>query len=176
MCGGDFHLQSLTSRAYGEFEILDIYKKNDGKRNRTMCRIRFVETQYEKEVRYDNALAGQVKDDSQSDLFGCRGYSGSREYGVWRMMMRRCYDPKHHAYCNYGAKGVFVCDRWHVFKNFLEEIKKVEGYNEDLFKKGKLDLDKDKKSIGVKLYSLETCTFLNRSENLKGRRWAKNTA
>lgn len=171
--GGVYNVNILSSRTYGDFQILNIFRKSDGKRNRKMCRIRFVDTQYEKEVRYDNALSGQVKDDSLSDLFGCEGYSTSREYAVWRMMMQRCYDPSHKGYRNYGAKGVFVCDRWHIFRNFLEDIKKIEGYNEELFRKGKLDLDKDRKSKELKMYSLETCKFLSRSENLKGRRWAK---
>jgi hypothetical protein len=27
-------------------------------------------------------------------------------------MMRRCFDPKNHAYENYGGRGITVCERW----------------------------------------------------------------
>lgn len=166
----------FVNRDYGKFVILNTYKKHDGKRNRVYCRIKFLETGFEKEVRYDNAKKGQVKDDSRSDLFECTGYSSSREFGVWRMMMRRCYDPRHKGYKHYGGKGVTVCERWHRFKNFLEDLPEIEGFDNALFKSGKIDLDKDRKSKGKKIYSLETCMFISRSENLKGRRWAKKAS
>lgn len=166
----------MDSRSYGKFEIINTFKEYDGRRTRMMCLIRFVDTGYEKKVRYDNALVGQVKDDSLSELHDCEGYSTSREFSVWRMMMRRCYDPMHNGYKNYGEKGVTVCKRWHKFKNFLEDLPKIEGYEEVLFRLGKMDLDKDRKSKITKKYSIDTCMFLSRSENLKGRRWAKKAS
>ena len=35
-----------------------------------------------------------------------------RLYDLWRGMIRRCHDPKHHNYQNYGARGIVVCDAW----------------------------------------------------------------
>lgn len=31
---------------------------------------------------------------------------------TWRSMIARCYRPTHHAFTNYGGRGIFVCDRW----------------------------------------------------------------
>lgn len=40
------------------------------------------------------------------------GSSHTREYYVWREMMSRCHQPKNKDFKNYGARGIFVCDRW----------------------------------------------------------------
>lgn len=40
-------------------------------------------------------------------------------------MMKRCEDPQHKAYKNYGGRGVTVCPAWHdpaVFVAYLEEV------------------------------------------------------
>ena len=39
-----------------------------------------------------------------------------------RAMLARCYNPKHPSYVYYGAVGVVVCARWHVFENFLADM------------------------------------------------------
>lgn len=36
--------------------------------------------------------------------------------------MGRCYDPEHQSYRNYGARGIAVCDRWHKFRNFVNDV------------------------------------------------------
>lgn len=43
-------------------------------------------------------------------------------YGVWAGMMARCYDPEHQANKYYRSKGVVVCDRWHDYHNFYEDM------------------------------------------------------
>jgi hypothetical protein len=43
-------------------------------------------------------------------------------YITWRNMRRRCEDPADKSYRWYGARGINVCDRWHSFKNFVEDM------------------------------------------------------
>ena len=40
------------------------------------------------------------------------GMRQSPEYGVWRNMVQRCYNPKRHNFRWYGARGITVCDEW----------------------------------------------------------------
>lgn len=44
------------------------------------------------------------------------------EYQSWRKMRDRCNDPNHKAYLNYGGRGITVCDRWKVFRDFMLDM------------------------------------------------------
>lgn len=50
------------------------------------------------------------------------GYTQHELYKTWLAMMARCYDPKNVGYKNYGARGIQVCSRWHVLKNFILDM------------------------------------------------------
>lgn len=42
---------------------------------------------------------------------------------VWYSMIQRCTRPTHHAYKNYGGRGIKVCDRWmKSFSAFVEDM------------------------------------------------------
>jgi len=59
------------------------------------------------------------------------GKSGTRIYSIWSNMIQRCTNPKNTNYPNYGARGVFVCDRWlNSFKLFYEDM--GHSYKENL--------------------------------------------
>lgn len=95
----------------------------------------------------------------------------TREYKVWTGMIARCYDDRerHKTY-----KNVTVCDRWHSFALFLEDIDKIREYQlwKDNPRQG-IALNKDMyyADLGIitdeKVYSLETCRFITKSENMK---------
>lgn len=89
-----------------------------------------------------------------------------RVYGLWFDMLRRCYDEtqlirgrgKTYADCT-------VCDSWFSLSNFYEDIRKLPGYSE--WKNGgKMSIDKDLFSNGVKVYSPQTCCFVPSSVNV----------
>lgn len=82
-------------------------------------------------------------------------------------MMARCYNPNNPKYKSYGALGVQVMDKWHKLSGFIDDVDRIDGWDEEMFLKGELRLDKDKKDINNKLYSLETCTWITQAENSK---------
>lgn len=43
-------------------------------------------------------------------------------YATWNNMMSRCYNHNSTSYKRYGALGITVCDRWHTFELFVEDI------------------------------------------------------
>lgn len=90
-----------------------------------------------------------------------------RVYMIWYNMMRRCYNKNYPQYKNYGAKGVYVSERWKNLNNFIEDIDSIDGFNEKEFNQGLLSLDKDAKLFENKEYSLEYCSFVLLSENNK---------
>lgn len=82
-------------------------------------------------------------------------------------MMARCYNPNNPKYINYGAKGVTVDKKWHKLEGFIEDADKIDGWDEDKFIRGELQLDKDLKIKGNKVYSKDTCTWVTQDQNVK---------
>jgi hypothetical protein len=43
-------------------------------------------------------------------------------YGRWRLMRQRCEWPSHQNFKDYGARGIYVCARWHDFAAFYHDM------------------------------------------------------
>lgn len=51
------------------------------------------------------------------------GHRNNRTYKTWVEMKMRCLNPTNHAYKDYGARGITVCDRWNnSFEEFLSDM------------------------------------------------------
>lgn len=46
----------------------------------------------------------------------------SPTFHSWAGMMNRCTNPSHRSYQRYGGRGITVCERWHTFQNFLDDM------------------------------------------------------
>jgi len=139
-----------------------------------LWKVQFEQT---KSIRY--VTAREIKFNTIKDLYlpsrYGKGYVGENGYRktctqegiLWSDMLMRCYNKKCKDYKSYGAKGVYVCDRWLNLGNFILDIPLIDGYDEIKFKNKELKLDKDlkQKNVNRKVYSLETCTFLIEEQN-----------
>lgn len=87
----------------------------------------------------------------------------TREYGLWKGMLRRCYDPKFQEK-RPTYKGCSVCGEWLNFQVFADDINGMIGLNE---KEGSryFHLDKDILKPNNKIYSKENCVFVPNSLN-----------
>jgi len=78
-------------------------------------------------------------------------------YARWKSMLKRCYSEKvQEKYPTY--KGCSVCEQWLTFSNFKAWMEKQDW-------EGK-DLDKDILFKGDRVYSAETCVFVDQRVNL----------
>jgi hypothetical protein len=41
---------------------------------------------------------------------------------AWRSTVQRCENPNRKDYKYYGGRGISVCERWHKFENFFEDM------------------------------------------------------
>ncbi|GGB15009.1 hypothetical protein GCM10011380_00530 [Sphingomonas metalli] len=54
---------------------------------------------------------------------GQAGRSRTPEYGVYRTMLSRCYNPNVEKFADYGGRSIMVCDRWrHSFESFFADM------------------------------------------------------
>lgn len=137
--------------------------------------VQFVKTGYiAKNRSWDNIIRGQIKDVYARNNVGV-GYIGEKDYkniskeieqkllGVWEAMLQRCYNSSKSNYMNYGAKGVFVDERWHSFTNFVKDIRTLPNWSAKIKDWSNYQLDKD--YYGANCYSKETCVWLHNSDN-----------
>lgn len=50
----------------------------------------------------------------------CIGLSPT--YVTWMNMLQRCYNRNHPRYRDYGERGIYVQESWHIFDNFLYDM------------------------------------------------------
>lgn len=50
------------------------------------------------------------------------GQYKTKAYRAWADMLNRCRNPRHRCHHHYGGRGIYVCDRWSSFQNFLEDM------------------------------------------------------
>jgi hypothetical protein len=55
---------------------------------------------------------GCIKAETNAALRTRHADTGSPEYNSWSMMKNRCLNPKHKRFCDYGGRGITICDRW----------------------------------------------------------------
>lgn len=48
--------------------------------------------------------------------------NAASEYRVWQGMRDRCLNSRSKRFCDYGGRGVTVCERWDRFENFYADM------------------------------------------------------
>lgn len=91
------------------------------------------------------------------------GWSRHKLYGVWRAMMRRCYDEGDPKYADYGGRGIVVDPRWHSLVRFCED--NISSWAEGL------QLDR-KDNDGP--YSPGNTRWVTRTVNMRNRRSSRH--
>lgn len=89
-------------------------------------------------------------------------------FSTWKPLMQRCYRKANSNYPYYGGRGVYVCDEWHNFMTFAEDVQLLDGWKQKLNDRAGFQLDKDIKGNGF-VYSPEVCSWVSKSQNMRAR-------
>lgn len=127
--------------------------------------VEFLDTGNTVKANNGNVKAGKVKD-NMSVTVGSSGLRGNprtyirKEYDAWKNMFYRCENDPIYA-------DVTICDRWLILENFLEDIQKLENYNQWYSNETSRGwaLDKDIKYKGNRVYCPSACMFVTTEEN-----------
>lgn len=120
---GCIRKKDMTGQRFGRWAVLS--HAGNGRWN---CRC---DCGTEKAVRGESLRVGEttgchcVTANSTKQRFTVHGESYSVEYRIWAGMKERCYNNRRKQYCDYGGRGIRVCNRWlgeHGFVNFLQDM------------------------------------------------------
>lgn len=89
-----------------------------------------------------------------------------RLYWVWAAIIQRCENPKNKAYCNYGGRGICICQQW---KDNFAEFRKwalANGYTDGL-EIDRIDVNGN--------YEPDNCRFVRPALNAENKRAQHNS-
>ena len=122
---------------------------------------------------YNSFIDGKVRNPYHPSIYNV-GITGNKytafkngkhtkEYIVWKDMLKRCYDDKEKGKHN-TYKNVACCNEWLLYENFYEWLHSQENFDKWL-NGDKWALDKDILIKGNKIYSPETCCLVPQNVN-----------
>ena len=162
-------LISLIGKKYGRLLVINRVS-NKGKKVAWNCLCDCGNTHIAigTDLKTNNTLScGCIRIETAKAKATTHGYSKSKLYNSWIAMKSRCYNKKNKNYNLYGGEGVTVTEEW---LNDFECFKKW-ALNNDY--KENLTIDRIK---GIKLYSPNTCRWVNMTIQNRNKRKQINTS
>jgi|LakMenEpi03Aug12_release.lakeMendotaPanAssembly.Ray.scaffolds.fasta_scaffold702281_2 hypothetical protein len=74
------------------------------------------------EKRLSNAKRDHSCGCARGKLIATHGMAETPTYNSWKCMLARCGNEKNTQFCDYGGRGIKVCDAWKSFGLFLSDM------------------------------------------------------
>lgn len=97
-------------------------------------------------------------------MFYKHGMTKSKIYHIWIQMHYRCRNKNATGYKHYGGRGIAVCNKWHEFKNFFNDM----GHRPN-----GMSLDRINNNGNYKPSNCRWATKQQQQRNMRSNRWIK---
>lgn len=115
-------MKDLTGQRFGRLTVLEFAgRKNRHRYWKCRCSCGAV-----KIIEGSHLKCGKAKSCGclHKEIMTIHNGSKTKEFWVWAVMKQRCLNPRNKYYKYYGGRGITVCDRWMLFKNFIADMGK----------------------------------------------------
>lgn len=125
----------LTRKRYGRLTVIELAGRDSRGKVMWKCQCDCGNTTV---VRADclrdgnTASCGCLQKERMRDWATTHGGSGTRLHTIWLGMRSRCFCHSDHAYHNYGARGITICDEWRDSFEAFRDWALANGYRDDL--------------------------------------------
>ena len=89
---------------------------------------------------------------------GSSSSARTRAYIAWMNMNSRCFNINNPHYTDYGGRGITVCERWHIYDNFFDDM----GHPPDGLELDRIDTECN--------YEKANCIWASRSVQVRNTR------
>lgn len=96
------------------------------------------------------------------------GIARSKIHFIWIAMKQRCFNPNNKGFCNYGGRGITVCEEWkNDFQAFYDYVSQLPHFGEEGYSLDRINNDGNYEPNNVK-WSTKTEQNVNRRKKRNG--------
>ena len=128
-------LHNLTGQKFGELTVIQRAENDIKGRTQWLCQC---DCGKQKIIRGSSLTSGNTKScgclsiEKLKKMSITHKMAKTRLYKIWANIKTRCLNPKYSRFCDYGGRGIKVCNEWkNNFKAFYDWAI-ANGYKEDL--------------------------------------------
>ncbi len=161
--------KDLVGMKFGRLTVVSFSRLTNCRRSMWICQC---ECGKEVEVEGSSLKNGNTKSCGclklERNRLGRRTHGKSRTalYRVWASMIGRCERKTDAKYPTYGARGIRVCDKWHDFQKFFDDVSGLPNFGKPGFSLDRIDNNGDYEPGNVRW-----ATPKEQGRNKRNNRW-----